>query len=84
MIRNAILSAIIFIIAVAILLGLLQYYKILAILAALIGLGVLIALIILAVATGVAFIFAIPYYLLAKKPKVDEHGDYKLENVKEK
>ena len=78
MIRNAILSAIIFIIAVAILLGLLQ------ILAALIGLGVLIALIVLAVATGVALIFAIPYYLLAKKPKVDEHGDYKLENVKGK
>ncbi|PXF53834.1 MAG: hypothetical protein C4B56_00055 [Candidatus Methanophagaceae archaeon] len=84
MIRNAILSAIIFIIAVAILLGLLQYYKILAILAALIGLGVLIALIVLAVATGVALIFAIPYYLLAKKPKVDEYGDYKLENVKGK
>ena len=84
MIRNAILSAIIFIIAVVILLGLLQYYKILAILAALIGLGVLIALIVLAVATGVALIFSIPYYLLAKKPKVDEHGDYKLENVKGK
>jgi len=84
MIRNAILSAIIFVIAVAILLGLLQYYKILAILAALIGLGVLIALIVLAVATGVALIFSIPYYLLAKKPKVDAHGDYKLENVKGK
>ena len=84
MIRNAIPSAIIFIIAVAILLGLLQYYKILAILAALIGLGVLIALIVLAVATGVALIFAIPYYLLAKKPKVDEHGGYKLEDVKGK
>jgi len=84
MIRNAILSAIIFIIAVATLLGLLQYYKILAILAALIGLGVLIAIIVLAVATGVALIFAVPYYLLAKKPKVYEHGGYKLEDVKGK
>lgn len=82
--RNAIIAAIIFLSAVVIILGLLHYFKILALIALLIGFGVLIGIILFTVITGVALIFAVPYYLLAKKPKIEEFGSYKLEDVKGK
>lgn len=82
--RNAIIAAIIFLSAVVIILGLLHYFKILALIALLIGFGVLIGIILFTVITGVALIFAVPYYLLAKKPKIEQFGSYKLEDVKGK
>ncbi len=82
--RNTIIAAIIFLAAAVIILGLLHYFKILTLIALLIGFGVLIGIILFTIITGVALIFAVPYYLLAKKPKIDEFGSYKLEDVKGK
>lgn len=82
--RKTIITLLIFLSAVAIILGLLYYFKILALIALLIGFGVLIGVIVFAVVSGVVLIFAVPYYLLAKQPIVDEHGTYTLEDVKGK
>ncbi len=82
--RNAIFVVLIFLSAVAIILGLLYYFKILALIALLIGFGVLIGIVLFAVVAGVVLIFAVPYYLLAKEPKIDEYGTYTLDDVKGK
>jgi membrane protein implicated in regulation of membrane protease activity len=82
--RNAISTVLIFLAAIALILGLLHYFKILALIALLIGFGVLIVVIICIIVTVVVLIFAVPYYLLAKKPNIDDHGMYSLEGVKGK
>lgn len=82
--RTPIIAVIIFLSAVVIILGLLNYFKILALIALLIGFGVLIGIILFTIITGVVLIFAVPYYLLAKKPKIEKYGNYKLEDVKGK
>lgn len=82
--RKAIFAVIIFLSAVVIILGLLHYFEILALIAMLLGFGVLIGVILFTIISGVVLIFAVPYYLLAKKPKIEESGSYKLEDVKGK
>ena len=82
--RNTIIAVFIFLSAVVIILGLLHYFKIFAFIALLIGFSVLIGVIGFTVVTVVVLIFAVPYYLLAKKPKIEEYGSYKLEDVKGK
>ncbi len=82
--RNAIFAVFIFLSAVAIILVALYYFKILALIALLIGFGVLIGIVIFVVVAGVVLILAVPYYLLAKEPKIDEYGTYTLEDVKGK
>ena len=82
--KTTISALLIFLILVGIILGLLHYFKILALIALLIGFGLLIAIILFALVTGVVLIFAVPYYLLAKKPKIEEYGSYKVEDVKGK
>jgi len=82
--RNAIFAVFIFLFAVAIILVALYYFKILALIALLIGFGVLIGIVIFVVVAGVVLILAVPYYLLAKEPKIDEYGTYTLEDVKGK
>ena len=84
MMRNTIFTLLIFLSAVVIILGLLHYFKILALIALLIGFGVLIGVIIFIVLTVIVLIVAVPYYLLAKEPKIDEYGTYTLEEVKGK
>jgi len=44
----------------------------------------LIGIILFTIITGVVLIFAVPYYLLAKKPRIEKYGNYKLEEVKGK
>ena len=34
--------------------------------------------------SGVVLILAVPYYLAAKKPKIEKFGNYKLEDAKGK
>lgn len=82
--RNAIIALLIFLASVVIILGLLHYFEILALIALLIGFGVLIGIILFTIITGVVLIFAVPYYLLAKKPRIEKYGNYKLEDVKGK
>lgn len=82
--RNTIIAFLIFLSAVVLILGLLHYFKILAFIALLMGFGVLIGVILFTVVTGVVLILAVPYYLLAKKPKIEEYGNYRLEDVKGK
>jgi membrane protein implicated in regulation of membrane protease activity len=82
--KDSIIALFIFLSAVVVVLGLLHYFDVLAVIALLIGFGVLIAIILFTIVTGVVLIVAVPYYLLAKKPKIDEYGNYKLEDVKGK
>ncbi len=82
--RRAIIALLIFLSAVVIILGLLHYFKILTLIALLVGFGVLIGIILFTIISGVVLIFAVPYYLLAKKPKIEVFGSYKLEDVKGK
>jgi membrane protein implicated in regulation of membrane protease activity len=82
--RNALVAILLFLAAVAILLGVLHYFKILALIALVIGFGVLVGIVLLGVITGILLILAVPYYLVAKKPKIEEHGTYTLEDVKGK
>lgn len=82
--KDSIIALFIFLSAVVVVLGLLHYFDVLAVIALLIGFGVLIAIILFTIVTGVVLIFAVPYYLLAKKPKIDAYGNYTLEDVKGK
>jgi membrane protein implicated in regulation of membrane protease activity len=82
--RNTISTVLIFLAAIVLILGLLHYFKILALIALLIGFGVLIGAIIFIIVSVALLIFAVPYYLLAKKPKIDDYGMYTLEDVKGK
>ncbi len=81
---KAIISVLIFLAAVVILLGVLHFFKILALIALLIGFGVLVGIILLGILAGILLILALPYYLLTKEPKIDEYGTYTLEDVKGK
>jgi len=81
--KNSITAVLIFLSIVVVLLGVLYYFEILASIAIFLGLGVLIGVILFTVLSGVVLILALPYYLLAKEPKSEEFGDYKLEDVKE-
>ena len=60
------------------------YFDILALIALLVGFGVLVGVIVFAVVSGVVLILAVPYYLAAKKPKIEKFGKYKLEDAKGK
>ncbi len=82
--RNSAIAVLIFLALVAILLGLFYYFDILALIALLVGFGVLLGLIVLAVVSGVVLILAVPYYIAAKKPKIEKFGNYKLEDAKGK
>ena len=82
--RNAVIAVIIFLAAVAIIIGVLYYFDILASIALLVGFGVLVGLIVFAVVSGVVLILALPYYLVTKKANIEEFGNYRLEDAKGK
>jgi membrane protein implicated in regulation of membrane protease activity len=82
--KNSIIAGLIFLAAVALLLGVLHYFEILALIALVIGFGVLIGIIIFVVVSGIVLILAVPYYLIAKEPKIDTYGSYTLEDVRSK
>jgi len=80
--RNAIIAVIVLLAAVAIVIGI--YFDLLACITLLVGFGVFIGLILFAVVSGVVLILAVPYYLAVKKPKIEEFGNYRLEDVQGK
>jgi membrane protein implicated in regulation of membrane protease activity len=82
--KSGMLAVLIFVAGIAILLLVLHYFKILALLALLIGLGVLVGIIILVLIAGILVIVALPYYLVTKEPTIDEQGSYTLADVKGK
>ena len=82
--RNSAIAVLIFLAFVAIILGLFYYFDILALIALLVGFGVLVGLIVFAVVSGVVLILAVPYYITAKKPKLEKFGNYRLEDAKGK
>lgn len=82
--RNTIITILIGFAAIALVLGLLHYFNIIARIALFIGFGVLIGVILIGIFSLLVLIFAVPYYLLAKKPKIDEYGSYTLDEVKGK
>ena len=82
--KNSIIAVLIFLAVVAIILGVLHYFEVLALIALVIGFGVLIAIIIFVIVAGIVLILAVPYYLIAKEPKIDTYGSYRLEDVKGK
>lgn len=82
--RNTFIALFIFLSLIAIIIGLLYYFEVLALIALVIGFGALIAIILFTVVIGVVLIFAVPYYLVTKKPKVEEYGSYRLKDVKGK
>lgn len=82
--KDSIIALFIFLSAVVVVLGLLHYFDVLAVIALLIGFCVLIAIILFTIVTGIVLIVAVPYYLLAKEPKIDEYGNYTLDDVKGK
>ncbi len=47
--------------------------------AALCGLSILIVTVLITVLSFLVMLFALPYYLLKKKPEVQEYGHYELE-----
>ena len=82
--KSGILAGLTFVAAIALLLVALHVFKILALLALLIGLGVLVGIILLVVIAGILVIVALPYYLVTKEPTIDEQGSYTLADVKGK
>jgi membrane protein implicated in regulation of membrane protease activity len=82
--RNLAIAVLIFLAIVVIIMGLLYYFDIRALIALLVGFGVLVGVIVFAVVSGVVLILAVPYYLAAKKPKIEKFGNYKLEDAKGK
>lgn len=82
--RNAVTAVAIFLAIVAVIVGVLYYFDVLAQIVLLVGLGVFVGLIVLIVVGGVVLIFALPYFLVTKTPKIDEYGNYRLEDAKGK
>lgn len=82
--RNAVTAVAIFLAIVAVIAGILYYFDVLAQIVLLVGLGVFVGLIVLIVVGGVVLIFALPYFLVTKTPKIDEYGKYRLEDAKGK
>ena len=82
--RNSAIAVLIFLAIVAIILGLFYYFDIIALIALLVGFGVLVAVIVLAVVSGIVLILAVPYYIAVKKPKPEKFGNYRLEDAKGK
>ena len=82
--RNSAIAVLIFLAIVAIIVGLFYYFDILALIALLVGFGILVCVIVLAVVSGVVLILALPYYLASKKPKLEKFGNYRLEDAKGK
>jgi hypothetical protein len=82
-VARGVLNAIIFLAILVAVLGLLHHYEILARAIAVLGLGLLVAMIVIAAVAGVVMLIAIPYFLIKKKPKV-EAGSYRLEEEKGK
>jgi fatty acid desaturase len=73
----------VFLIIIAAILVILYFLKVFIILTFIFGL-LLFALIIIGVVILILiFIFATPYYILKKKPTVEEFGEYSLEQIKE-
>lgn len=72
----------VFLIIIAAILVILHFLGIFIILTLIFGL-LLFALIIIGIVILILiFIFATPYYLLKKKPEVEEYGEYSLEQIK--
>ncbi len=57
----------------------LYFFSLFAWMAALCGLSILIVTVLITVGTFLIMLFALPYYLLKKKPEVQEYGNYELE-----
>lgn len=55
----------------------------LLIIARVLGLSIVLVLIILLAGLFLVFLIAVPYYLIKKKPKTEEYGNYRLEDFKE-
>ena len=82
--KSSIVAVLAFLVAVVLILGVLHYFEVLALIALVIGFGVLIGIIIFVVVAGIVLILAVPYYLIAKEPKIDSYGSYTLGDVKGK
>ena len=80
---RAIVSGLIFLAIFGALLVLLYHFEVLARAIAILGIGFLVLIIVLVAVTGIVLIVAVPYYLITKKPKVEE-GSYRLEDEKGK
>jgi hypothetical protein len=79
--KAAALAILIFIGIVAVLLLVLHFLGVLLWAMAFLGLYVLIGLVILVVAIGLVMILLTFYYMLKKKPVVQEYGNYRLDDV---
>ena len=73
----------VFLIIIAAILVILHFLGIFIILTVAFGILLLVLIIIGIVVSVLLFIFATPYYLLKKTPKVEEFGEYSLEQIKE-
>ncbi|MBN1762218.1 MAG: hypothetical protein JW878_03935 [Methanomicrobia archaeon] len=82
--KNSIIAVLIFLAVVVVILEVLHYFEILALIALVIGFGMLIGIIIFIIVAGIALILAVPYYLITKEPKIDSYGSYTLADVKGK
>jgi hypothetical protein len=72
-----------FILAIPVALVLLWYCGWLIQLLVLFGIALCFVIIIVAVVSAIILLLAVPYYLLTKRPEVQDTGDYKLEDIKE-
>ncbi len=82
--KAAALALVLFLAIFAAILLVLHFLGILLLAIAFMGLFVLIAIFLLVVAFGLVMIFLAFYYMLKKKPEVQEYGDYTLDQVKGK
>lgn len=73
-----------FILGIVFIIAILFFLPILLAIAVVIGIVVLIAIIIGIFILLLALIFAVPYYYFARKPEVQQFGNYKIEDVKGK
>ncbi|MFO7791988.1 MAG: hypothetical protein R6W73_03280 [Candidatus Saliniplasma sp.] len=68
---------------IALLVLMLYELGLLLIIARVLGLSIVLVLIILLAGLFLVFLIAVPYYLIKKKPKTEEYGNYRLEDFKE-
>lgn len=56
-----------------------HFLSLFVVLAALLGISILVITVLIAAVIFIATLIAIPYYLIKKKPEVQEYGNYELE-----
>nr|AGF93059.1 membrane protein [uncultured organism] len=68
------------IVAFILLILIFEYLALFALFAAILGLSVIVAMVLFGALMFLLILVALPYYIIKKKPEVQEYGNYEIEN----